>query len=104
RADSTEQHCVRSQTSVQRCPWQWRARAPDARTTGRVFFEVKVVAVDVCDFTQHTHGLLGHFRSDSVTGKDYYFQLHIPLEAVQVLVNYAAADKVSLVANSEIKS
>jgi len=30
------------------------------------------VAVNVCDLAQNTHGLGGHFRSDTVTRKDDY--------------------------------
>ena len=41
-----------------------------------MFFETKVVAVNVCNLTQNIHGLFSYFRSNSVTGKDYDAQLH----------------------------
>src|SRR5206468_853461 len=39
---------------------------------------MKVVAVVVCDFAQNMHGLLSHFRADTVARQDYDSQLHDP--------------------------
>ena len=42
----------------------------DRDAADRMFFEMKVVAVSVRDFAQHSHRLFDYFRSHPVTGQD----------------------------------
>ncbi len=72
RADRAEQDCISGQARIERSPRQRRSVLPDRVSTHRVFFEMKVVAVNVRDLAQNTHGLRSHFRSDTVTRKDDY--------------------------------
>ncbi len=71
RADGAEQHRISRQTSVKRSWRQRRSCLLDCFAAGNVLCEMKIVAVNVCDLAQNTHGLLRHFRADTVTGKDY---------------------------------
>ena len=73
RADGAEQHRISRQTSVERSWRQRRARLPDRLAAGGVLCEMKVVAVNVCDFAQNTHGLFSDFRAHPITRKDYDF-------------------------------
>jgi hypothetical protein len=76
RADRAQQHGISDYTGVKRSGRQWRAPTLDRHTTGVVFCELKVVAVDVCDLLQNTHGLFSNFRANAISRKDYDFQLH----------------------------
>jgi hypothetical protein len=73
RADRAQQHCVSDYTSVKRRCRQRRAPTLYCHATGVVFRELKVVAVNVCDLLQNTHGLFSNFRANSITRKDDNF-------------------------------
>ena len=78
RADRAQQNSVGGQAGVQRCRRQRRSRSVNRDPARLMFFEMKVVAVNVCYFAQNMDGLRGHFRANPVTGKNDYFQLHAP--------------------------
>jgi len=95
RTDCAKQNRISGEAGIKRGRRQRRSCLPDRFTAGSLLFEMKVVAVNVCDFAQKTHGLGGHFRSDSVTRKDYDSQLHGRVRSPRVSKGYSRIDRLS---------
>src|SRR5436190_20486791 len=77
--DCPKQNSIGSQARVECFLGQRRSGCRDRRPANQILPKLEVMAVNVCNFTQDTHGQFGYFRSYPISRKNSYFQSHVSL-------------------------